>query len=55
MLEAYDWVRRGGADTVTDAVSRVTGEDPRPVEDWLSEMRGAFVGRPGELSPPSFG
>jgi NAD(P)H dehydrogenase (quinone) len=45
-LEEFDWIRNGGADAVTADVREVTGEDARPVEDWLSEFRGAF------LSPP---
>ena len=45
-LEEFDWIRNGGADAVTADVREVTGENARPVEDWLSEFRGAF------LSPP---
>jgi NAD(P)H dehydrogenase (quinone) len=51
-LELFEWVRGGGADTVTDEVSKATGEDARPLHDWLSELRGAFVGRPEEAPPP---
>lgn len=49
MLEWFEWIRQGGADTVTAAVREVTGADPRPIEDWLDDMRGAFVGRPPGL------
>jgi NAD(P)H dehydrogenase (quinone) len=43
VLELFDWIRQGGADTVTDAVHQVTGTDPRPVEDWLSDSRASFL------------
>jgi uncharacterized protein YbjT (DUF2867 family) len=52
-LELYDWVRNGGADTVTDEVQKATGEDARPIHDWLGELRGAFVGRPENAPPPT--
>ena len=42
-LELFDWIRAGGADTVTAAVREVTGTDPRPVEDWLEESRASFL------------
>jgi len=50
-LELFDWIRHGATDSVTSSVHDVTGEDPRPVEDWLSERRDAFVGRPPDLLP----
>jgi uncharacterized protein YbjT (DUF2867 family) len=53
-LELFEWVREGGADTVTDTVRQVTGADPRPVQDWLSDARGSFFGRPPDRSPPVF-
>jgi len=53
-LEVFDWIRSGGAHTVTTDVHDVTGEDPRPVEDWLSEFRGAFLGPPQDVPPPTF-
>ena len=37
--------------SVTPTFRELTGEDPQPVEDWLSEMRGAFVGRPEDVPP----
>ena len=43
-LELFDWIRQGGANTVTAAVREVTGTDPRPVQDWLEESRGSFEG-----------
>jgi NAD(P)H dehydrogenase (quinone) len=43
LLEVFDWIRHGGADAVTADVREVTGVDARPVEDWLSEFRGAFL------------
>ncbi|NMH95773.1 NmrA family NAD(P)-binding protein [Pseudonocardia sp. K10HN5] len=54
MLELYDWLRHGGCDTVTEDVPAATGEDARPLQDWLNELRGAFVGRPQTISPPKF-
>jgi len=50
-LELFDWIRHGATDSVTSAVREITGDDPRPIEDWLSEMRAAFVGRPSGLPP----
>jgi len=52
-LELFDWIRQGGADTVTAAVREVTGAEPRPVQDWLEESRGSFEGPPLDL-PRSF-
>ena len=49
-LELFDWIREGGADTVTAAVRELTGTDPRPVQDWLEESRGSFEGP--ALDPP---
>jgi uncharacterized protein YbjT (DUF2867 family) len=54
MLEQFEWIRHGAAGAVTAAVREVTGADPRPIEDWLSELRGAFVGRPPDLPPSAF-
>ena len=51
-LEEFDWIRNGGADAVTADVREVTGEDARPVEDWLGEFRGAFLSPPD--APPAF-
>lgn len=53
-LELFEWVRHGGADTVTDTVREVTGADPRPIQDWLSDERASFVGPPSDLPPPAF-
>jgi NAD(P)H dehydrogenase (quinone) len=52
-LELFDWIRQGGADTATDTVREVTGDDPQPVEDWLEESRADFEGPPADL-PRSF-
>jgi len=52
-LELFDWIREGGADTVTAAVRELTGTDPRPVQDWLEESRGSFEGLALDL-PRSF-
>jgi uncharacterized protein YbjT (DUF2867 family) len=48
-LELFDWIRQGGADTVTAAVREVTGADPRPVQDWLEESRADFEVPPLDL------
>jgi NAD(P)H dehydrogenase (quinone) len=50
-LELFDWIRHGATEAVTSAVREVTGGDPEPIEDWLSEQRAAFVGRPSGLPP----
>jgi len=50
-LELFDWIREGGADSVTSTVREVTGNDPHSLADWLGEMRGAFLGRPPGLAP----
>jgi NAD(P)H dehydrogenase (quinone) len=41
-LERFDWIRQGGADTVTDTVREITGAGPRPLAEWLSDSRAAF-------------
>jgi len=43
ILEQFEWIRHGGADTVTTTVREVTGADPRPVQDWLGEQRETFL------------
>ena len=53
-LETFDWIRRGGAARVTTDVHELTGEDPRPVEDWLSEFRAAFLSPEPDAAPPAF-
>ena len=52
-LELFDWIRQGGADTVTDTVREVTGADPHPAADWLEEARADFEVPPLDL-PRSF-
>jgi uncharacterized protein YbjT (DUF2867 family) len=42
-LELFDWIRDGGAETVTTAVRELTGGYPRLVEDWLDEARASFL------------
>jgi NAD(P)H dehydrogenase (quinone) len=49
MLELFEWIREGGADTVTDTVREVTGAEPQPLEDWLGESRASFFVLPPEL------
>jgi len=53
-LELFDWIRQGGADTVTADVREVTGADPRPVQDWLEESRASFEGLGAELPASVF-
>ncbi|MGH3189325.1 MAG: NmrA family NAD(P)-binding protein [Streptosporangiaceae bacterium] len=43
MLELFEWIREGGANTVTDTAAEVTGAAARPLEDWLEESRGSFA------------
>jgi len=50
-LELFEWIRNGATDSVTSTVRNLTGDDPQTIEDWLSEMRAAFVGRPEDLPP----
>ncbi len=53
-LELFEWIRQGGAATVTATVREITGADPRPIQDWLSDARESFLGRPADLPPPAF-
>jgi len=53
VLELFEWVREGGADTVTADVRSVTGTEPRPIEDWLDDSRASFA-EPPDLPPPAF-
>jgi len=50
-IELYDWIRHGGADTVTSTVRDLAGEDARTIEDWLSDMRAEFLMPPAERRP----
>jgi uncharacterized protein YbjT (DUF2867 family) len=42
-IERFDWIRQGGADTVTGTVRELTGTDPQPLHEWLSEARADFA------------
>ena len=42
-LELFDWIRLGGADTVTATVRELTGADAQTVEDWLDDSRASFL------------
>ncbi len=53
-LELHDWVRQGGAATVTADVPEVTGHPAQPVEDWLDANRAAFLGVAPEVPPDVF-
>jgi NAD(P)H dehydrogenase (quinone) len=52
-VELFDWIRQGGADTVTATVREVTGAEPQAVQDWLEENRADFEVPPGDL-PSAF-
>ena len=43
-IERFDWIRHGGADTVTGTVRELTGADPQPLPEWLSDSRETFAG-----------
>ena len=43
-LERFEWIRQGGAATVTPAVGELTGAGPRSLQDWLGESRASFSG-----------
>jgi uncharacterized protein YbjT (DUF2867 family) len=44
-IERFDWIRQGGADTVTGTVRELTGADPRPLPEWLGDAREDFADR----------
>jgi NAD(P)H dehydrogenase (quinone) len=41
-VERFDWIKQGGADTVTGTVRELTGSGPRPLEEWLADERETF-------------
>jgi NAD(P)H dehydrogenase (quinone) len=43
-IERFDWIRQGGADTVTGTVGELTGAAPRALPEWLSDSRATFAG-----------
>jgi NAD(P)H dehydrogenase (quinone) len=51
-LELFEWIRQGGANTVTTVVREVTGTDPQTAEDWLSEARASFLVPPTDPLEP---
>ena len=53
-IELYDWIRNGGADSVTSSVHDLTGQEPHSLEDWLSEMRSEFLVPSSDRPPPVF-
>lgn len=53
-LELSDWVREGGAATVTADVPEVAGHPATRVEDWLDDNRAAFLDFPPDLPPDVF-
>ncbi|GAB6985713.1 hypothetical protein [Nocardioides pyridinolyticus] len=52
-LELYEWISHDAMGRVTEDVRKSTGREPRRLEDWLGEARGAFL-RPAGTSPPRF-
>ncbi len=42
-LERFDWIRQGGAATVTDAVQELTGTAPTALQEWLGDSRESFL------------
>ena len=42
-VERFDWIKQGGAATVTGTVREFTGADPRPVDEWLADSRETFT------------
>jgi NAD(P)H dehydrogenase (quinone) len=53
-IELYDWIRHGAADIVTSTVRDLTGQDARPIDDWLSEMRAAFLAPRADPPPKTY-
>jgi uncharacterized protein YbjT (DUF2867 family) len=53
-IELYDWIRQGGAKAVTSSVRDLTGQEARPIDDWLGEMRAQFLSPAAERRPPPF-
>lgn len=45
-IERFDWIRRGGADSVTATVAELTGAGPRPLQEWLGDSREEFADMP---------
>jgi NAD(P)H dehydrogenase (quinone) len=43
-IERFDWIRQGGASTVTGTVRELTGAGPRPIDQWLADSRKTFAG-----------
>jgi NAD(P)H dehydrogenase (quinone) len=53
-LELSDWVREGGAATVTADVPELAGHPATPVVDWLDDNRAAFLDFPPGVPPDLF-
>jgi NAD(P)H dehydrogenase (quinone) len=53
-IELFDWIRGGGFDTVTSSVRELTGAGARPMDNWLDDMRGAFLSPPPDIPPSPF-
>jgi uncharacterized protein YbjT (DUF2867 family) len=44
VIERFDWIRQGGAGTVTGTVRELIGADPKPLDQWLADSRETFAG-----------
>ncbi|HTU74826.1 MAG TPA: SDR family NAD(P)-dependent oxidoreductase, partial [Trebonia sp.] len=42
-LERFEWIRQGGAATVTETVRELTGDGPQSLQDWLGDSRASFL------------
>ena len=42
-VERFDWIKDGGAATVTGTFREFTGADPRPLDQWLADSRETFT------------
>jgi uncharacterized protein YbjT (DUF2867 family) len=45
-IERFNWIRHGGADSVSGTVTELTGAGPRPLQEWLGDSREAFADLP---------
>jgi NAD(P)H dehydrogenase (quinone) len=45
-IERFNWIRHGGANSVTGTVTELTGAGPRPLQEWLGDSREDFADLP---------
>ncbi len=50
-IELFQWFRRGGFESAASSERDLAGTDARPLQDWLGELRGAFLSQPADLPP----